>query len=94
MEPDTDVGPMISPAAKSRAEALIASSVTQGAEVWLDGRGVRVPGYERGNFLGPTLLGNVAPTMDCYREEVFGPVLSCLEVRSPDELCPTGLATE
>lgn len=79
-EPGADVGPMISPEARDRAERIIASSLKQGATAWLDGRGVRVPGYERGNFLGPTLLGGVTPKMDCYKQEIFGPVLSCLEV--------------
>lgn len=54
----------------------------QGAEAVLDGRGVKVPGYESGNFLGPTLLAGVKPHMECYQEEIFGPVLSCLEVRA------------
>lgn len=51
-----DVGPMISPKAKERAEALVASGIAAGAQCLLDGRGVKVVGYEKGNFLGPTLL--------------------------------------
>ncbi len=39
-----------------------------------------VPGYESGNFVGPTLVSGVKPTMDCWLEEIFGPVLVCLEV--------------
>ena len=38
-------------------------------------------GYEQGNFVGPTLLAGVRPHMPCYKEEIFGPVLSCMEVR-------------
>lgn len=53
----------------------------QGAELVLDGRGVKVAGYEQGNFVGPTILSKVTPDMDCYKEEIFGPVLVCLEVR-------------
>jgi len=49
-------------------------------QCYVDGRGVKVPGYEKGNWVGPTLLGGVLPEMECYREEIFGPVLSCLEV--------------
>jgi len=41
---------------------------------------VSVPGYESGNFVGPTLVSGVKPTMDCWLEEIFGPVLVCLEV--------------
>lgn len=47
----------------------------------LDGRNVVVPKYEQGNFVGPTVLAGVTQKMECYKEEVFGPVLSCLEVR-------------
>lgn len=74
-------GPAVCPhQAKARAERLIASGAAAGAQVLLDGRGVSVPGYERGNFLGPTLLAGVTPDMEAYREEIFGPVLSCMDV--------------
>ena len=53
----------------------------QGARCDLDGRGIQVPGYPHGNWVGPTLLTGVTPTMECYQEEIFGPVLVCLEVR-------------
>ena len=52
----------------------------QGAECALDGRGAVVEGHERGNWLGPTLLANVTMDMDVWREEIFAPVLVCLEV--------------
>ena len=51
----TDVGPVISPRARARAEELIAAGVEDGAEVLLDGRGVEVDGYPDGNFVGPTV---------------------------------------
>ena len=60
----------------------VAAALMQGAQILLDGRGVRVPGYESGNFMGPTLIAGVKPNMDCYSEEIFGPVLVCLEVSS------------
>jgi len=78
-EKDTDIGPLISPEAKARCEGLIQSGVDQGAQLLLDGRGVSVPGYETGNFVGPTLLAGVQPGMRCYDEEIFGPVLCCME---------------
>lgn len=78
-EAGTDVGPLISKEAKARVERLIQSGVDQGAAAVLDGRGVRVEGYPNGNFVGPTLLTGVTPQMDCYKEEIFGPVLVCLE---------------
>ncbi len=54
----------------------------QGAECALDGRGAVVPGHEAGNFLGPTILANVTMDMDVWTEEIFAPVLVCLEVRA------------
>ncbi|KAL6763096.1 Aldehyde/histidinol dehydrogenase [Haematococcus lacustris] len=81
-EADVDVGPLISPEAKARCERIITSSEQQGVKVLVDGRGVQVPKYERGNFVGPTLLAGVQPHMDCYQQEIFGPVLSCLEAES------------
>jgi malonate-semialdehyde dehydrogenase (acetylating)/methylmalonate-semialdehyde dehydrogenase len=98
-EEGTDVGPMISPAAVTRAEGLIADAVGAGAAAALDGRGVVVPGYERGNFLGPTILTGVTTAMAAYREEIFGPVLVCLEARTLDDAialvnaCPYGNGT-
>jgi len=77
MSPGTDLGPMISPAAVERAQALIQSGVDQGAELLLDGRGAQVPGYEGGNWLGPTILSKVTEDMDCYKSEIFAPVMVC-----------------
>ncbi len=51
-----------------------------GAKLELDGRDVVVPGYEQGNFLGPTIFSNVTPEMDIYKEEIFGPVLCVVSV--------------
>jgi malonate-semialdehyde dehydrogenase (acetylating)/methylmalonate-semialdehyde dehydrogenase len=84
-DPSVDVGPMISPEALQRAEALIESAVKQGATVALDGRGVKVDGFPNGNFLGPTVVTGVTPSMDIYKEEVFGPVLCVMEADSLDE---------
>jgi len=84
-QPGADVGPVISPISKKRIENLIQSSIDQGAKVLLDGRGVKVPGFEKGNFVGPTVVSGVKPNMKIYQEEVFGPVLVCLEVDTIDE---------
>ena len=45
----------------------------------------QVPGYEKGNFVGPTVLHKVKPNMECYREEIFGPVLCSMEADTLDE---------
>ena len=80
VEPGTDVGPVISRQAKARIEQLIASGVEEGAQLLFDGRDIKVPGYEQGNFVGPTVFGGVKTSMRIYTEEIFGPVLVCLEV--------------
>ncbi|MGX5698489.1 CoA-acylating methylmalonate-semialdehyde dehydrogenase [Acinetobacter kookii] len=79
-EPNTDVGPVISTRAKARVLDLINSGVEQGAELLLDGREVQVPGYEQGNFVGPTIFNQVTTEMRIYKEEVFGPVLAIMHV--------------
>lgn len=58
-QPGADVGPLISPQAKDRVNSLIQSGVDEGAKVLLDGRNVKVKGYENGNFVGPTIVSNV-----------------------------------
>jgi malonate-semialdehyde dehydrogenase (acetylating)/methylmalonate-semialdehyde dehydrogenase len=83
-EPGTDVGPVISCAARERVESLIASGIEQGATLELDGRAPAVPGYERGNFVGPTIFSGVKPGMRIYDEEIFGPVLVILAADSLD----------
>ena len=83
--PGTDLGPVISPQAKQRISRLIDSGVKEGAKCILDGRGIVVPGFEKGNFVGPTVLTEVQPHMECYREEIFGPVLVVLSVKTLDE---------
>lgn len=84
-EPDADLGPMISPQAKKRAEDTVTKAVDQGAELLLDGRGIKVPGYENGNFMGPTILNNVTTDNIAYQEEIFGPVLSIMKADSLEE---------
>ncbi|XP_069116535.1 probable methylmalonate-semialdehyde/malonate-semialdehyde dehydrogenase [acylating], mitochondrial [Argopecten irradians] len=84
-EPNADLGPLISPAAKQRVLDLVQSGVDEGADILLDGRDCLVKGYEKGNFVGPTLLHNVKPDMTCYKEEIFGPVLVSMEVDTLDD---------
>ncbi|CAL7950331.1 unnamed protein product [Xylocopa violacea] len=83
--PGTDLGPVISPQSKKRICELVESGVKEGATLALDGRGLVVPGFEKGNFVGPTVLANVQPSMRCYTEEIFGPVLSCIFTDTMDE---------
>jgi malonate-semialdehyde dehydrogenase (acetylating) / methylmalonate-semialdehyde dehydrogenase len=79
----TDVGPVVSSAARDRIKNWIDRGVNDGAELTVDGRD---PGGEPGgSFVGPTILDNVDPEMDIARDEVFGPVLSVIRAGSLDE---------
>ena len=80
-----DVGPLISKESKDRVESIISRSVEEGAKLELDGRETDVHGYETGNFVGPTVLSNIDVENIAYKEEIFGPVLVCLEVDTLDE---------
>ncbi|MBD3727860.1 MAG: CoA-acylating methylmalonate-semialdehyde dehydrogenase, partial [Moraxella osloensis] len=82
---DKDLGPVISKAAKARVERLIQAGADEGVQVLLDGRGIKVEGFENGNFVGPTILDNVTADMTCYKEEIFGPVLDIMYADSLDE---------
>lgn len=85
-EPDADLGPVVTPEAKQRIEGLIQSGINEGASVLLDGRGLKMEGAcASGNFLGPTILTDVRPDMQCYKEEIFGPVLLCMKVPTLDD---------
>ncbi|MDE4454174.1 CoA-acylating methylmalonate-semialdehyde dehydrogenase [Psychrobacter sp. DAB_AL62B] len=82
---DKDLGPLISPAAKARVEHLIGTGVEEGASLILDGRGITVEGFEKGNFVGPTIFDNVTADMQIYQQEIFGPVLCIMRADSLDE---------
>jgi len=83
-EDGTDVGPLISPAAKARVEDLIASAEKQGGRILLDGRNINVERYPLGNFVGPTIIEGTTE-MRCYQEEIFGPVLTVVEADTLDD---------
>ena len=89
MQNDAEMGPIISQAALERIRGYIADGVASGATLVVDGRRhplsgapFTVAGHEQGFWLGATLFDHVTPQMRIYREEIFGPVLSC--VRVPD----------
>ena len=80
MELDAEMGPVITKQALDRIEGYIGIGVSEGATLVVDGRGVKVPGHEQGFFTGGTLFDHVTPEMRIYKEEIFGPVLSCVRV--------------
>ena len=78
-------GPVINPASLARIKQLIHEGKQDGAQCLADGANYKVPGFPKGNWLGPTLFAKVKPHMSVYREEIFGPVLVALEAKSLDE---------
>jgi malonate-semialdehyde dehydrogenase (acetylating)/methylmalonate-semialdehyde dehydrogenase len=80
--PDIEMGPLVTREHRDKVRAYVDIGVAEGAKLVVDGRGLIVPGYENGFYLGGCLFDAVTPRMRIYREEIFGPVL-CV-VRVPD----------
>src|SRR5690606_17532446 len=80
MHLDAEMGPVVTKEALQRIENYIAIGVEEGADLLVDGRGLKVDGCENGFYIGGTLFDNVTPDMRIYKEEIFGPVLACVHV--------------
>ena len=75
-DPEAEMGPLVTRQHQEKVKGYIDAGVTEGAELIVDGRGIKLQGYENGYFVGGTLFDNVTPDMKIYKEEIFGPVLS------------------
>ncbi|MEJ5254774.1 MAG: CoA-acylating methylmalonate-semialdehyde dehydrogenase [Acidimicrobiales bacterium] len=85
LEPGVDMGPLVTAGHRDRVAGYVEAGLAEGAELVVDGRRLRVPGYEGGFWLGPCLFDRVRPEMSIYREEIFGPVLSVVRVSGHEE---------
>lgn len=85
LDSGVQMGPVINAASKQRVEQLIGVGAKEGASVPVDGRGAVVKGYERGNFVRPTILSDVPRGGEIARTEIFGPVLSLMHVNTIDD---------
>ncbi|KAI8457172.1 methylmalonate-semialdehyde dehydrogenase [Phakopsora pachyrhizi] len=83
-DPDAEIGPVISREAKKKIVSLIGSAEREGGQILLDGRNAKVEGYPDGNWVGPTIILG-GPGMECYEKEIFGPVLTVINVATLDE---------
>jgi malonate-semialdehyde dehydrogenase (acetylating) / methylmalonate-semialdehyde dehydrogenase len=81
MELDAEMGPIVTKVALDRITGYIEDGVKSGAKLLVDGRGFKAKGFENGFWLGGTLFDHVTPEMRIYKEEIFGPVLSCVRVK-------------
>ena len=82
---EADMGPLISKEHLEKVSSYIDLGVKEGATIVNDGRNYKLQGYEKGYFIGPTLFDNVNNNMKIYKEEIFGPVLSVVRVKSYEE---------
>ena len=80
-----DMGPLISRDSLERIHQYVQEGVAQGAELVVDGRDLKVPGYEQGYFIGGCLFDRVTEEMAVYQDEIFGPVLCVVRADSLDE---------
>jgi malonate-semialdehyde dehydrogenase (acetylating)/methylmalonate-semialdehyde dehydrogenase len=84
-DPQADYGPMVTRALLDKVKDYVDSGVREGAKLLVDGRGFKLQGYEKGNFIGGCLFDEVTPNMRIYKEEIFGPVLSVVRAHDYEE---------
>ncbi len=85
LDQNVEMGPVIDNRSKTRIENLIHQGENEGATLLVDGRSPNITGYEKGNFIRPTILQNVDPSGEIAKTEIFGPVLSLIHVKSIDD---------
>jgi malonate-semialdehyde dehydrogenase (acetylating)/methylmalonate-semialdehyde dehydrogenase len=85
LEPNVDMGPVITAESRRRIEGLVQKGESSGARVLVDGRRATIPGFEKGHFIRPTVLEFDKPGGDLAQTEIFGPVLSLAHVKTLDD---------
>jgi malonate-semialdehyde dehydrogenase (acetylating)/methylmalonate-semialdehyde dehydrogenase len=80
-----DMGPLVTRVHRDKVASYIEAGVAQGAKLVVDGRNPKVNGESNGFWLGPTLFDGVDSSMSIYKEEIFGPVLSVVRVKTYNE---------
>jgi malonate-semialdehyde dehydrogenase (acetylating)/methylmalonate-semialdehyde dehydrogenase len=78
------MGPLVTRAHLDKVSGYVDAGVAEGAKLVVDGRGLKLQGYENGNFIGGTLFDDVTPEMKIYKEEIFGPVLAVVRADTFD----------
>jgi malonate-semialdehyde dehydrogenase (acetylating)/methylmalonate-semialdehyde dehydrogenase len=84
-DPEAQYGPVVTEQHRERVRGWIGTAIEEGSELVVDGRDFTLQGYEKGYFLGPTLLDRVKPEMRSYQEEIFGPVLQIVRAETFEE---------
>lgn len=85
LDETVEMGPVINSHSQRRIEGLIQQGMSEGASLRVDGRNPKIPGYERGFFVRPTILENVHPESQVAQTEIFGPVLGLMQLQTIEE---------
>ena len=83
-DPESEMGPLVTKQHLDKVSGYVDQGVAEGAKLVVDGRGLKLQGYEDGYYIGGTLFDHVTPDMRIYKEEIFGPVLSVVRADSYD----------
>lgn len=85
LDESVQMGPVITADSKARVSGLIEKGVNEGGRLLLDGRNAKIAGYEKGNFIQPTIIENVPLTGEVAATEIFGPVMSLVHINTIEE---------
>ncbi|MBA4788749.1 MAG: CoA-acylating methylmalonate-semialdehyde dehydrogenase [Rhizobiales bacterium] len=85
MDKDSEMGPLVTKEHLAKVTGYVADGVAEGADLVVDGRGLKLQGHENGYYIGGCLFDNVTPDMKIYKEEIFGPVLAVVRTDTFDE---------
>ena len=85
LDPQSEMGPLVTRQHRDKVMGYVDQGVKEGAKLVVDGRGLKLQGYENGNFMGGCLFDHVTPNMRIYKEEIFGPVLSVVRAKDYEE---------
>src|SRR5215472_5021528 len=85
LDPQSEMGPLVTRQHRDKVLGYVEQGLKEGAKLVVDGRGLKLQGYENGNFMGGCLFDNVTPDMKIYKDEIFGPVLSVVRAKDYEE---------
>jgi malonate-semialdehyde dehydrogenase (acetylating)/methylmalonate-semialdehyde dehydrogenase len=85
LDPQSEMGPLVTRQHRDKVMGYVDQGVKDGAKLVVDGRGLKLQGYEMGNFMGGCLFDDVKPDMTIYKDEIFGPVLSVVRSKTFDD---------
>ena len=85
MDKNSEMGPLVTKEHLEKVKGYVDLGVQEGADLLVDGRNLKLQGYEKGFYIGGCLFDNVKKNMRIYKEEIFGPVLSIVRTKNFDE---------